>query len=271
MESLPHSPWLIALLAAVIVVEVVWRRQTQRSYDLRAAAASLGIAAGNLVLKPIAAILPALAFLWAELATPIHLPLDDWRVWVVGFFAVEFAYYWFHRWSHTIRWMWASHAVHHSAGEFTLPAAVRLGWTSVVSGGWLVFVPLILVGFSPVMVSILLAANLIYQFFLHTEAVKTLGPLEWLLNTPAHHRVHHASNPAYIDRNFGGVLIIYDRLFGTFAALDPADPIRYGLTAPVNSQNVFAIAFCEWRPLLADLRQAPNWRARFTTAFGRPV
>lgn len=270
MESLPHSPWLLALLAALIAAEAVWRRRTQRSYNLRAAAASLGVAAGNLLLKPITAIIPAFIYLGLEQATPLHLPMDDWRVWVIGFLAVEFAYYWFHRWSHTIRWLWASHAVHHSADELTLPAAVRLGWTSVISGGWLVFAPLILMGFSPVMVSLLLAGNLTYQFFLHTEAVDRLGPLEWVLNTPAHHRLHHASNTAYIDRNFGGVLIIYDRMFGTFAELDPANPIRYGLAKPVNSQNVFAIALVEWKRMRDDVLGAKTWGERWRATFGRP-
>lgn len=270
MESLPRSPWLLALLAALIVVEAIWRRRSGRGYDARAAAASFGIAAGNVLLKPLTGALTAFVFLEVEKVAPLHLPLDDWRVWLAGFFAVEYVYYWFHRWSHTIRWMWASHSVHHSANELTLPAAIRLGWTSTLSGGWLLFLPLVMIGFSPVMITILLAANLTYQFFLHTEAVGRLGPLEWVLNTPAHHRLHHASNPAYLDRNFGGVLIIYDRLFGTFAELDPAEPIRYGLTKPLQSRNPVVISLQEWRQLFADTISATTWRQRLKAAFGRP-
>jgi len=271
MESLPRSPWLLALLAAVIIVEALWRRGSGRGYDVRSAAASFGVALVNVILKPVTTVLTAFVFLSAETLAPTHLSLTDWRVWVAGFFAVEFVYYWFHRWSHTVRWLWASHAVHHSANEFTLPAAIRLGWTSVVSGGWLIFLPLVLMGFPAVMVTGLLAGNLTYQFFLHTEAVGRLGPLEWVLNTPAHHRVHHASNPAYLDRNFGGVLIIYDRMFGTLAELNPDDPIRYGLTKPINSRNIFAIALGEWRSIFPDLKRARTWRERFTAAFGRPA
>lgn len=271
MESLPRSPWLLALLVGLIVAEAIWRRRSGRGYDPRAAAASFGVAAGNIALKPLTGAVTAVVFLWMEQTTPLHLPLDDWRVWLAGFFAVEFVYYWFHRWSHTIRWMWAAHSVHHSANELTLAAAIRLGWTSTLSGGWLLFLPLVIVGFSPVMITILLAANLTYQFFLHTEAVETLGPLEWVLNTPAHHRLHHASNPAYLDRNFGGVLIIYDRLFGTLGELDPAEPIRYGLTKPVNSRNPITISLQEWRQMLTDIVRAPTWRARASAAFGRPT
>jgi sterol desaturase/sphingolipid hydroxylase (fatty acid hydroxylase superfamily) len=270
MESLPHSPWLLGILAALVIAEAIWRRRSGRGYDAGAAAASFGIAAGNVLLKPLTTAVTAAIFLGAEYFAPVHLPLDDWRVWVAGFFGVEFAYYWFHRWSHTVRWMWASHAVHHSANEFTLPAAIRLGWTSLLSGGWILFLPLVFVGFSPVMITVLLAFNLTFQFFLHTEAVGRLGLVEWVFNTPAHHRVHHASNPAYLDRNFGGVLIIYDRLFGTFAALDPADPIRYGLTTPVKSRNPITIALGEWRSLFADVSRAQTWRDRLSAAFGRP-
>lgn len=271
MESLPQSPRLLILLAAAILVEAFWRRGSGRGYDVPSAAASFGVAGVNVVLKPLTAVITTFVFLWAEAITPIQLSLTDWRVWLAGFFAVEFAYYWFHRWSHTIRWLWASHAVHHSANEFTLPAAIRLGWTSVISGGWLVFLPLVLMGFPAAMVVTLLSLNLTYQFFLHTETVDRLGWLEWVLNTPSHHRVHHASNPAYLDRNFGGVLIIYDRLFGTFAEVTIDDPIRYGLTKPIASCNIFIIALSEWRNMFTDLRHARGWRERLATIFGRPL
>lgn len=270
MESLPRSPWLLGLLLALVIVEALWRRRTRRGYDLRAAGASFGIAAGNVLLKPFTGAIIAIVYLGAETLAPVHLPMSDWRVWVAGFFAVEFAYYWFHRWSHTVRWLWASHAVHHSANEFTLPAAIRLGWTSLISGGWLIFLPLVLAGFSPAMITILLAANLTFQFFLHTEAVGRLGPLELVFNTPQHHRVHHASNEQYLDRNFGGVLIIYDRMFGTFAASDENELIRYGLTTPLHSRNPFVIALDEWRKLFGEMAREKSWKRRFAIAFGRP-
>lgn len=139
------------------------------------------------------------------------------------------AYYWFHRFSHTVRWLWATHAVYHSASEFTLPAAVRLGWTGLFSLGWLIYLPLILTGFPPLMVATLLAANLLYQYTLHTEAIDRLGPLELVLNTPSHHRAHHASDVPFLDCNFGGMLIIYDRLFGTFRRESDGGGLTYGL------------------------------------------
>lgn len=270
METLPRSPWLLGLLLALVAAEALWRLFARRGYDLGAAGASFGIATGNLVLKPFTGAVIATVYLGAEAFAPMRLPMSDWRVWLAGFFAVEFAYYWFHRWSHLVRWLWASHVVHHSASEFTLPAAVRLGWTSLISGGWLIFLPLILVGFSPVMITALLGCNLFFQFFLHTEAVGKLGPLEWVFNTPAHHRLHHASNDRYLDRNFGGVLIIYDRIFGTLAVEDPAEPARFGLTTPLQSRNPFVLALAEWQKMLGEMSQEHSWRRRIAIAFGRP-
>jgi sterol desaturase/sphingolipid hydroxylase (fatty acid hydroxylase superfamily) len=271
MESLPRSPVFLAVVLLLVIAEAVWRRWVaRRGYDFGAAAASIGVAAGNILLKPVSAAVTTLVMVGLEPYAVWRLPADDWRTWVAGFVAVEFVYYWFHRWSHTIRWLWASHAVHHSANEFTLPAAVRLGWTNLLSGGWLLFAPLVLVGFPPLMIAALLAANLSYQFLLHTELVGRLGPLEWVLNTPSHHRVHHASNGRYLDRNFGGVVIVWDRLFGTFADEVAEEPVRYGLTKPVASRNPFVIALHEWGNMGRDILKARSWKDRARAAFGRP-
>lgn len=269
--DLPRSPVLLAVIAVAVLIEWYWRaRIAGRGYDAAAAAGSFGVALGNTLLKPLTGIVMGTAYLAAWNATPLHLPLGDWRVWVAGFIVMEFAYYWFHRWSHTVRWLWATHAVHHSASEMTLPAAIRLGWTGLISGAWLVFVPVILIGFHPALVAALFGANLAYQFFLHTEAVGKLGPLEWVFNTPSHHRAHHASNPRYIDRNYGGVLIVFDRLFGTYVEESADEPLRYGLAHAMESKNPFVIAFHEWRRLGADLLRAGSWRKAAALAFGPP-
>lgn len=269
----PASQFFPMAAAALILVaiEIAWRRGLHgQAYDLSGALASFGVLLGHFAGAALgaAAITPVYLSLWA--AAPVKLPLDDWRVWAGGFLAVEFAYYWMHRWSHTVRWLWATHAVHHSANSFTLPAALRLGWTNVISGGWLVFAPLILAGFPPELVVTLLALNLRYQFWLHTEMIGRLGALEWVFNTPSHHRLHHASNEAYLDRNFGGVLIIFDRIFGTFASEKRGETIRYGLTRPVLSNNPFRIAFCEWSRMAADIRTAGSFREFADAIAGRP-
>ncbi len=130
--------------------------------------------------------------------------------------------------------------------------------------------PLYFLGFNPLAVGGMLAANLLYQFWLHTDIVGRLGPLEWILNTPSHHRVHHASNAEYLDRNYGGILIIWDRLFGTFAAEKPQTEIVYGLVHPIGSANPVTIAFHEWGVMARDLGRARSWRARLRGVFGRP-
>lgn len=271
MEMLQRSPTFLIIVVLFVLAEALWRtRFAKRGYDFGAAAASFGVAAGNFVIRPLSSVIPATVFIAIGEASPFALSIDDWRVWLAAFVLVEFVYYGLHRWSHTVRWLWASHAVHHSASEMTLPAAIRLGWTSVLSGGWLLFTPLVALGFPPLVITILLAANLAYQFFLHTEAIPKLGPLEWVLNTPAHHRVHHASNAPYLDKNFGGVLIVFDRLFGTFAEERADEPLRYGLVRPLASKNPFVIAFHEWGAMVRDVARARSPRALAVALFGRP-
>lgn len=270
-ELITRYPGILVAMLLLALCEYGWARfSAGRRYDVGASLASIGVAIGQFVLKPLTGVIVAAVYAAAYFATPLRLPVDDWRVWVAGFFAVEFAYYWFHRWSHTVNWLWATHAVHHSANELTLPAAIRLGWTGAISGGWLVFLPLILIGFPPQLVALLLGLNLFYQFGLHTEAIGRLGPLEWVLNTPSHHRAHHASDDAHLDTNFGGVLIIFDRMFGTFVAEPEGRGLTYGLTDPLRSNNPFVIALRQWAVLGRAFAAARGWRERLVVLFGRP-
>jgi sterol desaturase/sphingolipid hydroxylase (fatty acid hydroxylase superfamily) len=203
-------------------------------------------------------LIPLFAFVWEHrianvtVSLAVQLPF--------AFLLVEFAYYWMHRMSHTIAWMWATHSVHHSAEQLNLPAAIRLGATGLISLEWLPFVPLVYFGIAPAVVTGLLAFNLLYQFFLHSELIPKLGALEWVFNTPSHHRVHHARNERYLDRNFGGVLIVYDRLFGTVAIEREDEPPVYGLRGERRGLNPFVILFAGWagafrrpRPVARDL------------------
>ncbi|GGD11385.1 sterol desaturase family protein [Aquisalinus flavus] len=265
----PSVLFLVAVLV-LSVIEYRWRVRTGRGYDLAALGGTLGTMAGQVLIKGIINGGIGIAMLGVFSLAPAQWPLEDWRTWLAGFLVLEFFYYWQHRFSHTIRWFWASHAVHHSANELTLPAAARLSWTAGISGIWVFFLPMIMLGFHPLLVATLLMMNLQYQYFIHTEAVGRLGPLEWLFNTPSHHRVHHGSNPEYLDRNFGGVLIVFDHLFGTFQAERPDIPAVYGLTRPLRSNNPFVIAFHEWGNLIGDVRKAGSARGVFHALFGRP-
>ena len=269
MEYL-RSPWFALVVVLLVPIEWGWRRRiARRGYDGSEARASLAVALGNVFTGAVTALLLGSVFATAYRYAPVHWSMGDWRVWIVGFVAVEFMYYWFHRCSHTVRWLWATHAVHHTPEEMTLLSSLRLGWTNLLSFGWVFYLPLVLAGFDPRMVFGLLALDLHFQFFLHTEAVGKLGPLEWVFNTPAHHRVHHASNDDYLDCNYGGMVIVFDRLFGTLREERADQPIRYGLAHPFGSKNPFVVALGEWRRLFADM-MATNPRNALRIAFGRP-
>lgn len=159
---------------------------------------------------------------------------------VLLFVLVDFAFYWFHRASHRVRWFWCAHVTHHSSERMNFTTAMRQNATNIFNGGWLFYVPLAFIGFNPVWIGICFALSLVYQFFIHTTLVTKLHPaIEQVFNTPNHHRVHHASNDGYVDTNYGGVFIVWDRLFGTFAEERAGMPIRYGITRPVHSDSLW--------------------------------
>lgn len=182
----------------------------------------------------------------------------------------EFCYYWYHRAAHRVRWFWCNHSVHHSPDELNLSAAYRIGAFGRLSGTTFFFVPLMWLGFHPKIVVQALTFNLLYQFWLHTTWIPKLGWLEGIVNTPSAHRVHHASNPEYIDANFGGVLMIFDRLFGTYRAERDDLPVCYGLVQPMTSRNPLRIEFREWAWLARDLWRARSLRAAFGALFMPP-
>ncbi len=240
------------------------------THDLTESAASLAVAAGHSLARMAEAGLTALPFALVYQ----HRLFDFDQTGVMSllglFVGTEFLYYWQHRAAHRIRWLWASHAVHHSANRLNFTAAIRLSWTSNITGNFLFFLPLAWIGFHPLAIVGMLGANLLYQFFIHTELAPRLGPLEWVLNTPTHHRVHHASNASCLDRNYGGVLIVFDRMFDTFADIPQGETLRYGLVKGMPSRNPLDIAFGEWIRLFTETRRASGASARLRVLFGPP-
>lgn len=181
------------------------------------------------------------------------MPAKGWWIIPVLIFAVDFLYYWEHRLSHRIRWFWANHAVHHSSEYYNLMMAFRLGWSSKIATNSIFYLPLILAGFRPKHIFLAIMLHQSYQFFLHCEWIPKLGWIEKILVTPSHHRVHHAIDDGFIDRNFGGLLIIYDKMFGTFT--EEKGPLRYGLLEPVGSQNPFRILITGWVSMYRGARK----------------
>lgn len=252
---------LAPLFAVIVVTFMVLEYAASRlahvdAYDAKETATSFVIAIGNKVIRAIEASIIAVPFLLAYNQKLFEIDLASPIAWVALFILVEFIYYWHHRASHTVRWLWATHSVHHSPTHFNLTAGIRLGWTGAISGHFLFYLPLVFLGFHPLAVAAVLGANLAYQFFIHSELVPRLGPLEWILNTPTHHRVHHACNEACLDKNYGGTLIVFDRLFGTFAAPPKDEALRYGLVGHEPSYNPIAVVFQEWASIFRDLRNS---------------
>jgi sterol desaturase/sphingolipid hydroxylase (fatty acid hydroxylase superfamily) len=263
--------YALPVIFLLIAAEAAYYRTVLRKdYGWMVTLSNVAVAMGRLATDALFAAIVAAAYVAAYSVRLADIPMDRWESWVALFFAVEFAYYWLHRMSHEIRWMWAQHSVHHSARQITLSVSYRLGWTNIIAGPWLFLIPVCWIGFDPLAVALIYAANLLYQFLLHTEAVGKLGVLERILNTPSHHRVHHAVNPQYLDRNYGGVLIVWDRMFGTFAPEEDGTPREYGLVHQIDTLNPLKIAFAEWRALFRDLRSARSLREAAGYAFGKP-
>jgi len=262
--------WLLIVLG-LIVAEFLWHRlRRSDGYDVGESATSLAIAVGQFAIRSATAVVlvPAYSLVYAHRL--FDVAMDGVLPWAALILLFEFVYYWFHRLSHRVRWMWATHSVHHSSTRFNLTAAYRLGWTNLLSGGWTLFLPLMWLGFPPLAVVAVFAIDLQYQLLLHTRVVGRLGPLEWVLNTPSHHRVHHATNDGCLDRNFGGILIVFDRLFGTFAAEPRGVALRYGLVGAPRRLNPLAVVLREWIAIARDVRAAPSLGAALRQAFGRP-
>ena len=247
-----------------VVLEALWLARWKRNgrdivgYEKRDTWASLAMGIGSLVSVTL---LNAGVFLLAtwlyrhrffELGTGV-------LGWAVAFVGWDFAYYWHHRVEHENRFLWASHVSHHSSQHYNLSTALRQPWTPWTS--LFFFPPLALLGVAPWMIMVSGGLNLIYQYWIHTEAIGRLPRVvEGIFNTPSHHRVHHGANPEYLDKNYAGVFIVWDRLFGSFVREDAR--VRYGLTKNIDTHNPFRIAFHEYGALARDVRAAKTWRHR---------
>lgn len=192
-----------------------------------------------------------------------------WYVWLICMLLDDFSYYWFHRQNHMVRFFWAAHIVHHSSDNFNLGTAVRNGWFTIFYKP-LFYVWIVIIGFPPAMLVVCLGIEALWQFQLHTQYIKKMGFVEKILNTHTMHQVHHAKNIEYMDKNHGGILNIFDRVFGTWKELDESVDIEYGVTDPPNSFNIFIILTHEYKNIWTDMSKSKNWYHKFMYVFGPP-
>ena len=258
----------IPLFIIAMILEGTWTRRHAKAkgYEQRDTAASLTMGLANVIVSGLLKLVPI----------PLFVVLYDhriadiggaWWTWIVLLFAEDLCYYWFHRVHHEVRLFWSAHVNHHSSRYFNLSTALRQPLLTPLTGP-MFWAPLLLIGFAPWMVLTAQAWSLLYQFWLHTEVVDRLGPLEWVMNTPSHHRVHHGKNVAYLDKNHAGIFILWDRLFGTFA--QEAEPVVYGLTKDIQTFNPLRIAFHEIAAIGRDIRKAPTLGAKLGYTFAPP-
>jgi sterol desaturase/sphingolipid hydroxylase (fatty acid hydroxylase superfamily) len=214
------------------------------------------------------AVIPVYAYVYD------HFRLITWHAgWLsfgVLFVAQDLLYYVFHRSSHRVRWLWAAHVVHHSSERLNLSTAFRQSLMYPIAGMWAFWTPLAVLGFPPKQIVAIVLINLAFQFFVHTQAIGPLGWLEYVFNTPSIHRVHHARNPRYIDRNYAGVLVVWDRLFGSYVDEDPREAPEYGIVEPLSSCNPLKATFHEWASMAADAARAERFADKLRALFGPP-
>ncbi|WP_439533268.1 sterol desaturase family protein [Polymorphobacter sp.] len=257
-----------AFIVATMLEMFAIRAGARGAYDWRDTGTSLSMGIGNTVAAILfgGAIVAIGRWLWDYRLFDIP---STWWALAMCFVGEDFAYYWFHRTAHRVRWFWASHVIHHSSQHYNFSTALRQTWTGFLSLSFAFRLPLFLIGFPVEMILFCAGLNLVYQFFIHTEMVRRLPfGLEYLLNTPSHHRVHHGTNPQYLDTNYGGVLIIWDRLFGTFFAEGEAP--RYGIVNNLMSFNPLWVAAHEWWGIGRDVVRARSLGDAARAMFGPP-
>ena len=267
------------LFFAAVILEVLFLRlhrkhaktETRGKYETKDALASMSMGFGNLLSDILMGFisLAIMMCIW-------QFRIFDWGVGLGAFLACliaqDFVYYYKHYAAHRVRWFWSAHVVHHSSEHYNLSTALRQPWNNHFTGFVLLSSPLVFLGFHPLLVAFVGGVNLIYQFWIHTETIDRMPKwFEGVFNTPSHHRVHHSTNPRYLDANFAGILIIWDKIFGTFVEERTDDPCKYGVVTPIKTFNPVKIAFAELLNVFKDAAQKGlTLKQRFGYIFGPP-
>ncbi len=275
MQNLPELnlpdpvEWAVPFFGLLVVLELIYATRSKSvSYETKDTMASLFMGLGNQIMSLLFAGLVFAISVFAYQHRIFDLGTGP-LVFVLCFFLEDLTYYWAHRIGHESRYFWASHIIHHSSQHYNLSTALRQTWTGNISGGFIFWLPLAFIGIHPAIIVMFQGFSLVYQFWFHTEAIDKMPKwFELVFNTPSHHRVHHATNPQYLDRNYGGVLIIWDRIFGTF--VPEIEKPKYGIVSNLGTFNPLRIAVHEWVGIFKDIAKAKSLKDAWGFTFGAP-
>jgi alkylglycerol monooxygenase len=259
----------VPAFVVLIAIEYVWARLVGRKlFRLNDTVGDLSCGMGDQMIGIVVGVLTFgiytavhSRFAWFQMDPKAPL------TWAFGLVSVDFLYYWFHRFSHRVNVGWSTHVVHHQSEEYNLAVALRQPWFSQFHA-WLFYIPLAFLGLPAEVWVGSYAANLLYQFWIHTQLIGSLGPMEWVMNTPSHHRVHHGTNPAYIDKNYAGMFIVWDRIFGTFE-VENDEPV-YGVMKPVRTWNAVVANVAPLRDLFMASANQAGWKNKLRMLFAEP-
>ena len=265
------SPTVIAIpiFALFIALETYFAVRHETTYDRKDVWTNIALGFGSVGFGFVFGLFSGLVYNTAYFYAPFKMPMNAWWAWTLLLFVDDFAYYWFHRISHEVRFFWNFHVVHHSSNQYNLSVAVRQSWFSGVAH-WVFYVPLALLGFPLWTFATMHGFNLIYQFWIHTKQINKFPAfIEYVFNTPSHHRVHHGVNDEYLDKNYAGIFIFWDRLFGSF--VEETEEPRYGIIKPIHSYNWLWINSHGWAEMLEAMRQKKTVYGKLRCAFGAPA
>ena len=265
---LPPTVIAIPVFALLIALEAWFlKRENLSEYDRKDVWTNIFVGFISVVWGALFGLITGYFYLTVYKIAPFKMQMDAWWTWAILLFVDDFAYYWFHRISHEVRFFWNFHVVHHSSNQYNLSVAVRQSWFSGVAH-WIFYVPIALLGFPFWAFVIMHGLNLIYQFWIHTKLIGKLGFLERVFNTPSHHRVHHGVNNPYLDKNYAGIFIIWDKIFGTF--IEETETPRYGIIKPLATYNPLWINTHGWFEMLAAVKEQKTFRRKLRCIFGSP-
>ena len=258
----------IPIFALMIAVETFLAVRYEEKFDRKDVWTNIALGFGSSFFGLVFGFFTSFVYLWIYEIAPYKLPMDVWWSWAILLVADDFLYYWFHRFSHEIRFFWNFHVVHHSSNQYNLSVAVRQSWFSGIAH-WIFYLPAAMLGFPLWAFVMMHGLNLIYQFWIHTKVIKKMPAwFEYIFNTPSHHRVHHGADDDYLDKNYAGIFIFWDRMFGSFTS-ETAAP-RYGIIKPLSNYNLLWINSHAWFEMFEAMKTKSSLLGKIRCVFGSP-